>query len=481
MERAPGGAGLCTGIKEAIDNGGGLMKMRWAGLAGFLALALAASAQVPAARLELIPPSPVTDKIVLDIRGAVENHSSQPRVYSVSLFVDGQAAGNRVAFRKLRIPAHASAGVDFRRSTAGWAGRHRMVLVADAPGQSARTEREVQVLPSALRSTQTIDGAWVGIVHWSEAEGRYWNAEIRTLSENDWRQQIRGMHGIGMDTVIVQEVFRNQAYYGANKIASTGYRGLAYYPSALFPGRVAMASRDPLEAILCEADRLHMHVFLGVGMYAWFDFSPASLEWHKKVAAELWRRYGHHPSFYGWYVSEEAYGSLIPDQGEAAAAQYRREILHFFTAFQAFCRGLAPEKPVLFAPNTMGLLQSKEVWPKLLEHIDIVCPFGFQRMPPGDLTGAQAAALWQEMADQAGAHLWMDMEAFTFADQALVPRPIGDLIRDLRQYPNFEKILCYQYSGIFNSPESAKQPGGLATVRLYRDYRQYLLSRRTGN
>lgn len=449
----------------------------WLLLIWVLTAALAAVAQQPLTRLELIPSSPVTDKIVLDIRGAVENDSSHAHVYVVSLFLDGEATGDRVYFRKLRIPAHASAGVYFRRATTGWEGQHRIFLLAMAKGKSTRIERDVQVLPSAIRSTQTIDGAWIGIVHWSEDEGRYWNAQIRTLTEDDWREQIRGMHNLGMETVIVQEVFRNQGYYGSNSIASTGYQGLAYYPSALFPGRVTMLSHDPLEAILSEADRLDMHVFLGVGLYAWFDFSRDSLEWHKEVAAELWRRYGHHPSFYGWYVSEEAYGSLIPDQGEVAAARYRSEILYFFTEFQAFCRGLAPEKPVLFAPNTMGLLKSRDVWPQVLEHIDIVCPFGFHRMPASDLTGEQAAALWQELADKAGTHLWMDMETFVFEGKALVPRPIDGLIRDLQRFPNFEKILCYQYSGMFNAPQSKKQPGGPATVRLYHEYQQYLLNR----
>ncbi len=424
-------------------------------------------------RLELVPPSPVTDKIVLDIRGAVENNSCRNLQYKISLYLDRETPAMRVYFDTLRIPAHGNAGIDYRRSTANWVGPHRVILVAVSPGGQARAERKLTVLPSDIRSTRTIGGAWVGILHWSDDEARDWNPAIRKLSESDWRQQIRGMHDLGMDIVVVQQVFQNQEYYGKNTIATTGYKGSAFYPSALFPGRVRIASRDPLEAILSEADRLHMHVFLGVGMYAWFDYSAASLDWHKKVAAELWRRYGHHPSFYGWYVSEEVYGSLIPDQGELAKDRYRQEIVTFFREFQAFCRKLAPEKPVMLAPNTFGLLQSGDVWPMVLKHIDIVCPFGFSRMPNGDITGEQAAKIWQEMSDQAGSHLWMDMEAFVFEGKALVPRPIGGLIQDLQRFPNFEKVLCYQYPGMFNSPRSRVKPGGPATILLYRDYQQY--------
>ena len=42
-------------------------------------------------RLELIPPSPVTDKVILDIRGAVENDSSAARQYSISLYLDRES------------------------------------------------------------------------------------------------------------------------------------------------------------------------------------------------------------------------------------------------------------------------------------------------------------------------------------------------------------------------------------------------------
>ena len=295
-------------------------------------------------RLELIPPSPVTDKVILDIRGAVENNTASDQQYSLSLYLDHESATTLLHGEKVKIAAHGNAGIYYRHSTESWTGKHRIILVVASPNEKIRATRDVEVLSSAIRSTRTVDGAWVGIAHWSEEEGRHWNSTIRKLTEDDWRQQIDGMHGIGMDTVVIQESFRNQEYYGRNTIPNTGYKGLAYYPSELFSGRAQVTARDPLEAILSEADRLQMNVFLGVGMYAWFDFSAPSLEWHKKVAEELWHRYGHHPSFYGWYVSEETYGSLIPDEGESAKERYRQEVMTFFREFQVFVRKLAPEK-----------------------------------------------------------------------------------------------------------------------------------------
>jgi hypothetical protein len=44
----------------------------------------------------------------------------------------------------------------------------------------------------------------------------------------------------------------------------------------------------------------------------------------------------------------------------------------------------------------------------------------------------------------------------------------------MQRFPNFEKILCYQYPGIFNAPGLRITPGGPPTVVLYNDYRKYL-------
>jgi len=181
----------------------------------------AASGQQPVVRLALIPPSPVTDKIMLDIRGAVENTGNRSRQFTLALYLDGKSPSALVSSHPVRIPAHTSAGISYRRSTQGWTGSHRVLLVATSQGRQFRTEREIQVLPSAVRSTRTIDGAWVGIVHWSEEEGRPWNTDIRKLTEDDWGQQIGAMHNLGTDTVVIQEVFRKETYYG-NTLPSPG-------------------------------------------------------------------------------------------------------------------------------------------------------------------------------------------------------------------------------------------------------------------
>jgi hypothetical protein len=121
------------------------------------------------------------------------------------------------------------------------------------------------------------------------------------------------------------------------------------------------------------------------------------------------------------------------------------------------------------------VLESNGYYPKLLPHLDVLCPFGFHRMPEGDQTGEESAAWLQRACDEAGTHFWMDMEAFIFGpDEVLLPRPVEGLISDMNRFPNFEKILCYQFPGLLTSPAMRVKLGGDEAVKLHQDYKAWL-------
>ncbi len=446
-------------------------------LAALLPLMCHASVTESGISLTLIPPTTITTQVDLDIRAGIVNHTDAPGTFEVSLYLNGESEKHLLHRRKISVGASESRCVVHRMKTADKAGKNRIVLtVRKEDGSLHRLRKEITVLPSPIRSTRRIDGAWAGLYHWSETEGKHWNGDIRNVTDRQWREIVRDMHSLGMDIIVIQEVFRNQAYVGQHDITTATYSGRAFYPSELYPERMPIAATDPLEAILSEADRLGMHVLPGVGLFAWFDFSEQSLDWHKAVARELWEKYGHHDSFYGFYVSEECVGSLDNCEASEAVRRLRKEqIVDFFREFKAFCNGFAPSKPIMLATNSMGIPAGEDTYPRLLEHLDILCPFGFARMPEGDLTGREAARRLQELCDRAGSHLWFDLEAFLFnEDTSLYPRDIDGIIADLTLLDNFEKVLCYQYPGVFNRPGASVRIGEPRTEKLYKDYRKYL-------
>ncbi|MGV8879710.1 MAG: DUF4434 domain-containing protein [Sphingobacteriaceae bacterium] len=423
----------------------------------------------PTINLTLIPPSPVTDQITLDVRAGIWNNASATKTIRAYFYLDIEKKENLLHQETVTVEANSNAGIKFPWSTKGKAGNHKIILVTRSGKETLRKERPMQILASSIRSTKKIDGAWFGFYHWSEAEGKYWNPELKKATDAQWDEMMADQSKLDMNIIVIQDVIRNpEAYAGKHNIETEGYKGQSYYPSDIIPQRFPLAASDPLEAVLASADRNGMSVFIGVGSYAWFDFTEGSLEWHKKLADELWAKYGHHDSFYGWYVSEEQDGSLGDEQA-------RKDIVHFFKEFKAYVNKIAPDKPVMLATNSHNLRGAEDTYRKLLPNLDILCPFAFHRMPSTDLTGEQAAAKLQNLCDEAGSHLWMDMEIFDFAEgNALVPRSIDGVISDLHRFPNFEKILCYQYPGLLNSPKASIKPGGPNTVKLYLDYKKYL-------
>jgi len=420
-------------------------------------------------KLSLIPPTPVTDQITITAFCGVRNDSDQTTEAVLTLSWQADGEQELIGKKRVILSPRATKRVRFDFASAQHEGRKEIVAAVIVDGLQTCVVQELEVLKSDTRATGQVAGAWVGIEHWSDEEGAPWNADIRTMTDEDWRELVVAMHDLRMDFIVVQECLRNQQYVGRHDIETAGYQGKAFYPSKLFPGRVNIAAKDPLEAILSEADKHGMKVAVGVGMYAWFDFSEGSLEWHKKVATELFEMYGHHESFFTWYVSAEAYGSL----GTCVAEQ--ESIVKFFEGFQAHVQALAPEKPVMLAPNCHDLRSSADYYDRLLPNLDIICPFAFHRMPEDDFTGEEAAAWLQTVCDKHGTHLWLDMEAFLFGpDMELLPRPLDGLLSDMRRFPNFEKTLIYQFPGLLTSPRMRVKLGGDAAVTAHREYQAWL-------
>lgn len=264
-----------------------------------------------AASLTLVPPSPVTDRIIVDVRAAPPPGAAGRRPFDVSVFIDHEAPDHLLHQACVEASPAGAALVQFRWPTAGHAGEHQLIVRARNGSATLRATKPLRILPSTQRSTGRIDGAWAGFYHWSESEGRMWNSQIKLMTDAHWRALALAMHRAGMDIVVIQESVRNQAYVGHHRIPEEGYHGRAFYPSRLHPGRMVIAAMDPIEAMLDAADEHGMLVFLGCGNYAWFDFTAHSLQWHLDLADELFALYGHHPSFYGWYVGEEIHGGLV--------------------------------------------------------------------------------------------------------------------------------------------------------------------------
>lgn len=426
--------------------------------------------------LTLIPPTTITNQVNLDIRAGLVNNENTVQKIDISIYLNEKDELSLLHHSQVTLAPGQSHLVNKIISTKDKVGNNKIILVTTTDKETFETSKNIEVLDSSIRSTQTIDGTWSSLYIYSETEGKYWNPDLRKMTDSNWRELVHSMNKLDMNIVVIQESFRNEEYVGKHNIEQEGYQGKAFYSSKLYPGRMPITAKDPIENILTQADQDSMYVFLGVGMYAWFDYTEGSLKWHKKVAKELWEKYHHHPSFYGFYVSEEGVGSLDSWETDPAKKLLRQqEVVHFFAEFKQYCSEFAPDKPIMFAPNAWGITEACDKYPILLKNVDIICPFAFARMPKNDLAGAEAVKLFQKWCDEAGSHLWLDLEVFNFDENySLCPKTIENIKQDMLAYSNFEKILCFQLPGIFNDPSMSFRIGQESTLTRFMEYLQYL-------
>ncbi len=456
--------------------------------------------------LTVTPPGPVTDRVELDIRWTVDTGGVPARNVKVALSCDGVPVG---AEESLDLVPDQIVNRRIRFRTTGLHGEQTFILSVSVGGQPLpAVARAVTVLPSATRSPRLIGGAWVGLTHWNEDEGRYWNRELSQFTADDWRELVRGMKALGMRTIIVQETWRNPVYYGRHYHQMTAenyretYAGRAYYPSRLWPGRVELPCGDPVDTILDEADKQGMRVFLGVGLYAHFDYTAGSLAWHRDVMRELWAMYRRHDSLHGWYVSEELSGPVRPHEqryGEATD-QFRAEVKEFFRSLHDTVRTLAPHTLLMVAPDS-NFSAAADVWREVVRHCDIVCVQVYYKRVIDGVPAEEAIRRMQAWCDAAGCHHWLDMELFGFEHpdkpgphregctrilpdgteqwepSPLIPLPMAALREELARLDSLEYACAYQYPGLLCAPGARLKPGGEPAERLYRDYQAYVSAR----
>ncbi len=420
--------------------------------------------------LTVVPPGVVTTQIDLDIRVAIPPQQTPSTARLEHL---GDVSTNLASWSIGPSPEWTVHTV--RTPAAPFVGTGDLRVTVTGTGESTEVRRRVRVVDAAQRSPGVLGGAWVDLYHHDEREGRPFNDDLRQLTAQDWRLLVEAMAAVGQETLVVTMVFQNFTHRTQHAFDATSYPGAAYYPSALYPARMPIATPDPIQVILDAADELDLSVLLGIGTYAFFDYTAESSRWSVNVLRELTARYAQHRSLYGWYVSHEQCGGLFtPGLGDPE--EQRTEMVQYFNTLRREVDQLTPGKPIMLATNPFGLDGAERAYEQVLPCIDILAPFGFHRMPEGDLSGADAAVTLDEWCRAAGTHLWLDIESFAWPlrdGYELHPRAIDAIVADLATYTSFEKVLHYQFPGLMAPKGLASTPGGAPAMALYDSYAAY--------
>lgn len=308
-----------------------------------------------------------------------------------------------------------------------------------------------------------IDGTFFEFSHHNIPEGKYWNPALLNFTAEQWQSKVREIADLGMEYIVVM---------------ATALYDRCYFKSSVFPF-AEIGCSDPIEAVLSEADERGVKVFLGNGFYGdWQKAgknikSPEVIERSFCAMEELTALYGHHKSFYGWYFPDET----------CIILNFSKDFTKYVNLCSARCRELTPDKKILIAPYGTNLALANDRFVRTLAELDVDFIAYQDEVGVRKTKVDRTARIFEKLRkahDKAGrAELWADIELFDFEGviykSALIPAPFERIQKQIENVaPYADKILCYQYPGLMNAPDSDAFAGHNNSTLLYGDYKKYL-------
>jgi hypothetical protein len=135
-----------------------------------------------------------------------------------------------------------------------------------------------------MKKIKAISGTFVDGVS-NDMASNNWTRE-------DWVRQFDNFVESGIDTVIIIRV---------------GWNDSAMYKSEIM-NTTLYEDDDLIEVMLREADRCKIKMYMGLfdsHKYWLVNDWQSEIDINTRLIEELWERYKHHESFYGWYMSHE--------------------------------------------------------------------------------------------------------------------------------------------------------------------------------
>ncbi len=269
----------------------------------------------------------------------------------------------------------------------------------------------------------------------------------------EWEKDFQHMKAAGIDTVI---------------LIRSGYRRFLTYPSSYLIQKHGCFAPpvDLVELYLSLADKYHMKFYFGLydsGIYWDTGDLTHEIDDNKFVIDEVWKKYGHHPSFKGWYLSME-----ISRKTKGASEA--------FSALGKQCKDVSNGLPTFISPwidgkkavmaasssiskeEAVSLEQHEKEWNEIFDGIKgAVDAVAFQ---DGHIDYSELEDFFRinkKLADKHGMQCWTNAETFD-RDMPIKFLPIKfeklKLKLDAAQRAGYDKAITFEFSH-FMSPQSA--------------------------
>jgi hypothetical protein len=269
----------------------------------------------------------------------------------------------------------------------------------------------------------------------------------------DWDKDFQAMKAIGIDTVV---------------LIRSGHKRWMTYPS-----KVLEINRN---GFIPPVDLVQMYLDLSekYGMAFYFGLYDSGEFWHKGehlkeveinklVVDEVWAKYGKHPAFKGWYLTQEVSRSVLG-------------IIEIYASMAKHCKDISNGLPVLISPYIEGCkavwafsneieckggitpAQHEKEWNEIMSGISgVVDIVAFQDGHVDFAELPEFLSINQALADKHGLRCWTNSETFD-RDMPIKFLPIKWekllLKLDAAKKAGVEKAITFEFSH-FMSPNSA--------------------------
>jgi hypothetical protein len=267
----------------------------------------------------------------------------------------------------------------------------------------------------------------------------------------EWEQDFIHMKAAGIDTVI---------------LIRSGYRQFITYPSSYLIKQGCFKPQvDLLERFLSLSDKYTMNFYFGLydsGKYWDTGDMNYEIETNRFVIDEVWKQYGHHPSFKGWYLSMEI-------------SRRTKGAVEAFQSMGLQCKQISNNLPVFISPwidgkkavmassdmitkdQSVSIKEHENEWNEIFDGIkNVIDAIAFQDGHVDYHELSDYLTINKKLADKYNLQCWTNCESFD-RDMPIKFLPIKfeklQLKLEAAQNAGYDKAITFEFSH-FMSPQS---------------------------
>lgn len=326
---------------------------------------------------------------------------------------------------------------------------------AVAATSTVKHQAKQQVLP--------ITGSWINLAY-KDVRNKYTNpVNFDNTDPNLWAAKVRELAEMGLEYLVFMEVAND---------------GKAYYPSKLMPWHYTKGVKSPVDAILDEAAKHNVKVFMSTGWAQNQDDNlqdPVIKKRQLQIMDELAALYKNHKAFYGWYLPVE----------DCICPVFAEHAVQAVNSLVEKAHELTPGKKTLISPYGIGLSEfdhpdfEKQMAKLKVDIIAYQDEVGCVR-EPFPIPGLKKN--WERMRkvhDKLNIEMWANCETFTWEEgtndrqSALIPAAYSRLLSQqvAASAAGVDRIISFMFGGIIENPASPYQLGQpVGSNKTYADY-----------